>query len=167
MDDPTVSGEPTIRPATMADVEAILALHVASIRRLGAETYSPRQVDAWATKPEGTSPYEASIRDDGRHVIVAERDGELLGWGRLDRSDGEVSAVYVHPDHARQGVGSALVAHLEALAREWGFDRLHLWASLNAVPFYESLGFLRLDKRLHETTGGVVMSCVEMEKPLE
>lgn len=166
MPDTTATGNLTVRPGTLDDVDALLDLHVASIRGLGAATYSPHQVDAWATKPEGTRPYEASIRDERRHLVVAERDAELVGWGRLDCSDGQVSAVYVHPDHARDGVGSVIMAHLEDVARERGILRLHLWASLNAIPFYESLGFTRLEKRLHETTGGVVMSCVEMEKDL-
>ena len=225
----------TIRPARLDDAEAILNLHVASIRELGASHYSERQIDSWATKPEGVEPYEASIRDSSRHVVVAVReelrleggvprderagseqserpvgreddqresserangvfvsdqrertngssepvsDGEerrrrpvsreddLAGWGRLDLNDGEVSAVYVHPEFARQGVGSMILDHLVSVGREVGMDRLHLWASLNAVPFYEAAGFESLGETVHETTGGVVIECVEMEREL-
>ena len=156
----------TIRPAEVADTEAILSLHQASIRQLAGGAYSPTQIDSWARKPDGTRPYEVSIRDDSRHVVVGERDGDLAGWGRLDENDGEVSAMYVHPDFAREGVGSAILDHLEGVAREGGIERLHLWASLNAVPFYESAGYAALGETLHETSGGVVIECVEMEKEL-
>lgn len=180
----------TIRPAQVADAEAILELHQASIRELASGVYSPTQIDSWARKPDGARPYEVSIRDDTRHVVVGEReipaesesrneragsdqgerpasrDGDLAGWGRLDANDGEVSAVYVHPDHVREGVGSAILARLERVAREVGLERLHLWASLNAVPFYEAAGYAALGETLHETSGGVVIECVEMEKEL-
>lgn len=155
-----------IRPARLADAAAILALHQASIRELASGAYSPAQIDSWSEKPDGVEPYEVSIRDDTRHVVVAEWEDDLAGWGRLDLNDGEVSAVYTHPDFAREGVGSAILAHLEEVAREKGMDRVHLWASLNAVPFYESAGFEAMGETLHETTGGVVIECVEMEKGL-
>lgn len=158
--------EVTVRPARVEDAEAILALHEASIRELGADHYSERQIDSWA-KRDGVEPYETSIRDDSRHVVVCERRGQLAGWGRLDKNDGEVSAVYVHPDHAREGVGATILEHLEAVGRETDLDRLHLWASLNAVPFYEDAGYEPLGETLHETSGGVVIECVEMEKELE
>lgn len=179
-----------IRPARLEDAEEILALHQASIRELASGAYSPAQIESWTQKPDGTEPYEVSIRDDTRHMVVAERarpaksdsrteragsdrgerpasrDGELVGWGRLDLNDGEVSAVYTHPDHAREGVGSAILGHLEGVARNVGMERIHLWASLNAVPFYERAGFEAMGETLHETSGGVVIECVEMEKGL-
>lgn len=166
MIEPASPGEVTIRPARVRDAPAILDLHVASIRELGSSHYSQRQIDSWADKPEGTEPYETSIRDDTRHVVVAERDDDLAGWGRLDVVDGEVSAVYVHPDHAREGVGTAILEHLLALAREEGLDRVHLWSSLPAVTFYEAAGFEDLGEDLHRTSRGVVIECVEMEKEL-
>ena len=155
-----------IRPARLADAEAILLLHQASIRELASGAYSSAQIDSWSEKPDGTEPYEVSIRDDTRHVVVAEWEDDLAGWGRLDLNDGEVSAVYTHPNFARKGVGSAILGHLEGVAREEDMDRVHLWASLNAVPFYEGAGFEAMGETIHETTGGVVMECVEMEKDL-
>lgn len=188
--------EVTIRPARVEDAEAMLAISEASIREFGADHYSPRQVDSWARAPEGAEPYEVSIRDDTRLVVIAEREnranrdapreraatnragsgrwgrsasraGGVVGWGRLDKNDGEVSAMYVHPDHARQGVGSALLEHLLRVAREEGLQRVHLMASLNAVVFYERAGFEAMGETVQETSGGVAIECVEMEKELE
>lgn len=84
------------------------------------------------------------------------------------RSDavGEVRAVYVHPAFARQGVGSALYADLERWARERGVDSLGLWASLNAVGFYERQGFERVAEHDHEFDGDVAATVVEMRTEL-
>lgn len=71
--------------------------------------------DAWASKDDGP---EYPIDSDEHVMIVAERDGSLAGFGDLHVSNAEGLAVYVHPDHAHCGVGSAIVSHLESVAQE-------------------------------------------------
>ncbi|SIR16342.1 putative acetyltransferase [Haladaptatus litoreus] len=156
----------SIRPATEADAKAILDLHVASIRAFGPERYRDEQVEAWATKPLGSAPYRESVRNEFEHIVVAEVNGQIAGFGRLDYGNAVVDAVYVHPDFARDGVGSALLSHLESKAAAKTIDSLSLRASLNAVPFYEQAGYERVETLSHETTGGVELACVEMTKNL-
>lgn len=160
----------TVRPTTAADAAEILALHVASIRAFGPAAYDERQVDAWATKEHGPEGYPVS--DDRKRMFVVETDDGLAGFGQLNLDDGasgddaEVGAVYVHPDYARRGVGSTLLAKLEDVAREEGFVSVSLLASLNAVPFYERAGYERVEEATHATTGDVELTCVRMRKPL-
>lgn len=80
---------------------------------------------------------------------------------------GEVRAVYVHPNHARQGVGTALLDELERRARRRGFDSLVLTASLNAVPFYEHHDYETVDELVHEFGGEVEGGAVVMRKSLD
>ncbi|GAA0230956.1 GNAT family N-acetyltransferase [Halobacterium noricense] len=157
---------PSIRPATEADAESILDLHVASIRAFGPERYRDEQVEAWATKPLGSAPYRESVRNEFEHLVVAEVDDEIAGFGRLDYGNAVVDAVYVHPDFVRDGVGSALLSHLETEAAAKNIESLSLRASLNAVPFYEQAGYERVETVAHETTGGVELASVEMTKTL-
>lgn len=49
--------------------------------------------------------------------------------------------MYVQSDYDRQGVGSAVLAHLERYALGAGAGYLELWASINAVEFYERMGY--------------------------
>ncbi|WP_266077716.1 GNAT family N-acetyltransferase [Haladaptatus caseinilyticus] len=157
---------PSIRSATEADAEAILELHVSSIRAFGPERYHDEQVEAWATKPLGSALYRESVRSRSEEIVVAEVDGDIVGFGRLDHENEVVTAVYAHPDYAREGVGSALLTNLEAKAIERDIDSLSLRASLNAVPFYEQAGYERSETVAHETTGGVELTCLEMTKRL-
>ena len=113
-------------------------------------------------------------------MFVAETDGEIAGFGQVNLDGeasetpregggtvvGEVTAVYVHPDHVRRGVGSALLDRLEAHARDEGLDALSLTASLNAVPFYERAGYEPAEEVTHATTDEVDLTCVRMETGL-
>lgn len=167
----------TVRDARPADAEAVMAAHVAAIEAGGPDAYDDAQVAAWAERPGGADPYREHARDDDHVFVVAERDGDVVGFGHLvppdagadagsDRPEGEVRAVYVHGDHAGEGVGRALLARLEAAARERGLEALSLSASLNAVGFYERHGYERVAESVHETTGGVELPVVEMRKSL-
>jgi putative acetyltransferase len=158
-----------VRPATPEDAHDILDLHVASIRAFGPDAYTDAQVDAWATVPDGAPGYP--IDEAGQYYVVCERAGTLAGFGHLTNeaaeygTDAAVEAVYVHPDHTRCGVGSAILAHLEGYARGQGHGSLALWASLNAVAFYEAAGWERVGERTHETSGAE-LTVVEMERHL-
>lgn len=56
--------------------------------------------------------------------IVAQIPGMLLGYAVLDAETGEVDAVFVDPAAHGQGVGRALLAALEAMARERDVEKL-------------------------------------------
>lgn len=128
-----------VRPATPSDAPEILDLHVASIRAFGPEAYDDRQVAAWADKDGGPDRYP--VGEAGHYLAVAERQGSVVGYGHLVAPNDEIRAVYVRPDRADEGVGSAILDHLEARARERGSEGLRLWASRNAVGFYEHHGY--------------------------
>ena len=65
-------------------------------------------------------------------------------WGdhrlRINRSRRGLRAVYVDAAYGGQGVGRALLARLEELARDAGAAELRIDVSVNAVPFYEANG---------------------------
>ncbi len=77
-----------------------------------------------------------------------EREGRLVGvMGLQDK--GEVALVrhaYVHPAHQRQGIGSALVAHLRGLTEKPML--VGTWAAASwAIRFYEKQGFSLVPSR--------------------
>ena len=49
--------------------------------------------------------------------------------------------LFVHPDHHRKGVATALLATAEAAARAAGLKRMHTEASLTARPAFEASGY--------------------------
>jgi len=176
---------PTIRPARPDDESAIEAVHEAAIRAFGPEAYDEVQVSAWANEGVDETGWGvgdvANLGDDDRYAVVAEVDETVVGFGRVrlgavpdapadrllalvDRPVAEVTAVYVHPDHARAGLGTAILDALEARAREAGATVIGLLAARNAVEFYEENGYEAVASRPHEPADSVEMAATWMEK---
>lgn len=161
-----------IREAQAADAPRIAEIHEQSIRGLATEAYPTEVIEAWAS---GKDPTNYPIDDEGSYFVVAEHDTEVAGFGELviQSADyfhtdvsGEIRAIYINPDYARMGIGSAIYAELEATAREQQIGSIGLWASLNAVPFYESQSFERVKRITHEFGGEEEGPAVEMKKVL-
>ncbi len=99
--------------------------------------------------------------------MIAERDGSPVGIGALVVANSELRACDVLPDAARCGVGAALVAELERLARVHGLAYLRLESSLTAVPFYGAMGYCVEERGERAIAPGVLMAAVKMRKQLE
>lgn len=92
---------------------------------------------------------------DARHpVMVAERDGELVGWGSLNVFNPREAydhvadfSIYVARTARGTGVGRSLLDALSAVARELGFHKMVLAAfewNTKGIKLYERAGFRRV-----------------------
>jgi len=147
-----------LRDATPEDSEAIRSVHARSIRGLGPAAYSQEQVAAWAAGCE-SADYAEAIESADTEFLVAVTDAAVVGFGSLTLAvpsgytapaEAEITAVYVDPAVAREGVGARLCGALERRAWDAGIRRLGLTASRNAVPFYEAQGYERVTEQEHE-----------------
>ena len=131
-----------IRKATLADAPAIKPLIATSARMLGAGDYTAEQIEAALL---GVWGVDTEIIRDGTY-FVGEADNDLVlcgGWSRratlfggdaydqresrlLDprREAARIRAFFVHPNWARRGLGSRLLALCEREARAGGFVRV-------------------------------------------
>lgn len=152
----------TIRPLGAADLDTVGALQEASILALGAGTYAPEQLAAWARLGWH---YRHQLPLDQGGFVVAERAGRVVGVGgwspdSLVRELAWLRYLFVHPDCARQGIGRKLVDAAEASARALDKSAFHVWSSLNAVAFYEALGYRRLRAGRWPLTGKIELDYV-------
>lgn len=163
----------TVREATAADADAIADVHAASIRGLGSDEYDDEQIRAWLSN---VHPERYPLETDGFRAVVADHEADgVVGFGLLDcepsgRADplaGEIAAVYVRPEHARGGIGSAILEALESAARNAGLETLVLTASRNAVAFYERRGYEGIETVRLEMSDGVELACLRMRRRLD
>ncbi|MEY7848855.1 GNAT family N-acetyltransferase [Natrarchaeobius sp. A-rgal3] len=159
-----------VREATATDAVDVEDVHAAAIRELGSDAYDDRRIEAWCSHVHSE---RYPVGESGFRVVVADRDGEIVGFGLLEcdpsdleASTGEIGAVYVHPDDARDGIGSAILADLEDAARESGLEALELTASRNAIPFYRRRGYEGCETVFLEMQEGVRLECLRMRTRL-
>lgn len=72
---------------------------------------------------------------------VALVEGEVVGTGRL-LPDGTIGRMAVATAARGAGIGAALLARLEARARERGLPAVELHAQVHATGFYDKAGYL-------------------------
>jgi ribosomal protein S18 acetylase RimI-like enzyme len=159
-----------IRPGTPEDAEAVARVHLETWRvayrdvfpREALEDFSAERVARRAEMHRQAPP------------IVAEVDGKIVGFvsvGRAndDDADGELYAIYVHPDHWDRGLGRELIAAGEQRLRELGHEHAVLWVlqdNPRARRFYELAGWTLDGSRRPIEIFGVEVPEIRYEKRL-
>lgn len=77
-----------------------------------------------------------------------------------------IRAMYTHPAHARKGVGRAVMALCEGAARDAGFARAELMATLAGEPLYRACGYVPLEHVAAPGPNGVTVPLIRMGKTL-
>ena len=124
-------------------------------------------IEAWA-RPITDHVIERLLANRDEELrLVAEIDGEPVGIGAIVVGNSELRACYVAPSAARRGVGTALVAKIEDIAREHRLDHLQLESSITAEPFYSALGYQVESRGELFLAPDVPMAAVKMRKRLD
>ena len=133
-----------VRPATAADADAICRIYNQGIEdrvaTLETELRTPAERRQWLANRSPRHP-----------VIVAETNGEIVGWGSLNVFNPREAyrfvadfSVYVERTWRGRGVGRVLLEKLIELARAHGFHKMVLSAfpfNADGMALYEKLGF--------------------------
>jgi ribosomal protein S18 acetylase RimI-like enzyme len=142
----------SIRRATPADLDTVVALRLALLREECRSTASGRMRTGVTRR--ANQLYRAQLESPGELTLLAEHDGVTLGILRCAESSGHpllepdryayVSSVYVVPPARRSGVVRALLSHANHWCRDRGLVemRLHNAAdSATANAAWDALGF--------------------------
>ena len=180
-----------VRKATAADVPRLREVIEASVRGLQAEDYSPAQIEGALKSVYGV---DTQLIADGTYLVAEVSESqeqesqkpEIIacgGWSKrktlyggdqyaaredslLDpaRDAARIRAFFVHPDWARRGIGGLILDACETAAREAGFTRLEMGATLSGVAFYRSKGYTALENLEAPLGKGEVLPIVRMAK---
>src|SRR6267142_351782 len=172
----------TIRKANLDDCEAIERLIMESALNLSREDYSEQQIEAAILTVFGV---DTDLILDGTY-FVAESPGMLIGcggWSKrktlfggdqfANRDPGEldpkseaakIRAFFVHPAHARKGIGRAILLACENEARAYGFRSVELMSTLPGIPLYKACGYQGDQSLEIELRDGVRLELLRMRK---
>src|SRR5262245_39832854 len=180
-----LGGPVLIRLACAADVPKLQELIERSARALSVGYYSDVQIESAVRYVFGV---DSSLISDGTY-FVAETQGVPSGCGGWSRrrnlyggdqrptgsmelldpatDAARIRAFFVAPEYARHGVGRRLLEACVAAARDAGFRRLELMATLPGVPFYRNAGFGECERVTDALPDGTQIEFVRMERTLE
>ena len=175
----------THRLATTADLPALREVMRRSIETLQEGFLSPQQVAA-SHKVMGL---DSQLVTDGTYFVV-EQTGRIAGCGGWSwRStlyggdDSQISrepraldpatdaagirAMYTDPAFVRRGVGRLVLTLCEQAAREAGFRRATMMATMAGVPLYRACGYVEAEPMIKASVDGIEVPLVRMEKRLD
>jgi GNAT superfamily N-acetyltransferase len=176
-----------IRKATAADTPRLREIIEASVRGLQANDYSPSQIEGALKSVYGV---DSQLIADGTYLVaeLAEPPNEPTivacgGWSKRKtlyggdqyaaREDSllapakdaaKIRAFFVHPEWARRGIGSLILEACENAAREAGFTRLEMGATLSGVAFYRAKGYEAVETQEVDLGNGGMLPIVKMAK---
>ncbi|HEY4678472.1 MAG TPA: GNAT family N-acetyltransferase [Candidatus Angelobacter sp.] len=178
-----------IRPAVSADIPVLRELIDASVRQLQAGDYSPAQIDSALRTVFGV---DSQLIDDGTYLVVQtvpsdSNDHPVIvacgGWSKRktlyggdrwrDRQDdmldpkidaAKIRAFFIHPDWAREGIGTLLLDACESAARAAGFTRFEMGATLTGAKLFQKRGYVAMERLEVPLEGDVTLPIIHMVK---
>ena len=168
-----------IRPMALADCDRVAEIRVrgwqSAYRGLIPQSY----LDGMSVARDAERHRTRFGQGDGSVVnLVAERDGEVMGWachgpyrdGEVRTADAELYAVYVDPRRYGTGIGHALLLETLRSRTAVGHDRMYLWVlrdNVRARRFYERAGFDADGIEEPFEADGVLVPEVRYARPLD
>lgn len=147
-----------IRKYESGDCARLAELFYQTVHSVNARNYTEEQLDAWADGQVDLAAWDRSFSE--HYTAVAVLDGGIVGFGDIDRV-GYLDRLYVHREHQRCGIASAICNVLE---HEAGGKAVTTDASITAKPFFESRGY-HVVRRQEVLRRGVLLTNYNMEKP--
>jgi putative acetyltransferase len=134
-----------IRRFNLGEEVALFEIYHSAIHLVACRDYTEEQVNAWAPADFDRDLWVNRIR--GINPFVAEIEGKLVGYADV-QSNGYIDHFFVSGRHPRQGIGSALMKLIESEAVRMGVPDLTSQVSRTTQPFFESFGFVVIEKRV-------------------
>jgi putative acetyltransferase len=151
-----------IRSYSADDLPLLADLFRRSVRQCTQDDYNEEQRLAWA--PDELDMVAWAHKRLSKPTWVAEVNGVVAGFIDLE-PDGHVDMLYVHPDHARKGLATALLIEAQNAAQRQGNTRMYSEVSLTARRAFEKCGFVVV-ARQEVTVRGQTMVNLRMERSL-
>ncbi len=153
-----------LRKAQPADIPALHELIALSVHGLMTVTYTQSQLQFALGIWLGV---DSQLVADGTYFVVeTEQEGETVmvacgGWSKRktpygsdhrpgredtlldpDTEPATIRAFFVHPNWTRKGIGSLILDKCEDAARNAGFSKFEMGATLTGVPLYVKRGYV-------------------------
>ena len=90
------------------------------------------------------NPEELIKKSKDTKLFLALINGKIVGGGGIKKN--KIRTMFIDPKYQKKGIGKNIYERLEKIARENSEKKLWLHAAIDAVEFYEKLGFKKIGK---------------------
>ncbi len=169
-----------VKFARIEDIAEIKNLMVLAIEKLQTQYLTPEQILA----SHSAMGLDTQLIEDGTYFCVWKKN-QIVGCGgwsfrqtlyggnhTVGRDAGHLNpaydrarirAMYTHPDHIRQGIGSLILKTAEQAAASDGFKSFEMAATLAGEPLYTRHGYI-VEARWLDENGAVPIPLLTMVK---
>lgn len=136
-------GAVEIRNLTVDDLSDVRYLQTTALKHQAGNALSDEEIENFVAHVYSRSYSDWLIT---QHVFTAWLNGELVATGGYSPSDDSGASVRLHsifvsPMFPRMGLGRRMVLEVEDRERRSGYDTIAVRASLNAIEFFEKVGY--------------------------
>ncbi len=119
-------------------LKRLIEIHKECISKTNSQFYEQEQINEWLS----TIKIE-NIQDqlESTTWVVIKNNNKILGFAQYSLEDKEIYQIQIDPDEQGKGYGRELYNYIENDFRINKIKQISLLATLNAVQFYENLGF--------------------------
>lgn len=137
------------RPATAADIDAVVALVESAYRGDASRVGWTTEADFLDGRRTGADDIQAILAKPRSRLLLAERDGALIACAHVAVEDeaGYFGMFSVDPQQQGGGIGKAVLEEAERIARaDWGMSCMRMTVidiREELIAFYERRGYHR------------------------
>ncbi|WP_269533918.1 GNAT family N-acetyltransferase [Chitinimonas sp. BJYL2] len=161
-----------MRAATPADIPAVATLAYEIWHAVYPAIIPAGQIDYMLAQRYHADALLAQMSGQDQWLDLLERDGALIGfcqYQRLDAARLKLDKLYLLPAHHGQGLGAAMLRHVDARALSLGFSQIELAVNKRneaAITAYLRHGYTVARETCVDIGGGFVMDDFVMHKSL-
>ncbi len=142
----TINMKFAFEKAKSSDYEEIHNVMQTSAREISRKAYHKELVDTFDKfYNEKTKDYiKQTLENPANHTIAAKDKNRIIGFIQLTvhRENGTISHLYILPGYEGNSVGTQLFSLIKAQALQLHITKLMIESTLNALTYYEKLGFV-------------------------
>lgn len=146
-----------IRRYVPSDCKQLAELFYQTVHTVNARDYTEEQLKVWAKGSVDLEEWNKSL--SAHYTVVAVEENVIVGFGDIDKS-GYFDRLYIHKDHQKQGIGTAICNELEGVVEA---DKIITHASITAKPFFIHRGY-KVIKEQQVIRKGISLTNYFMEK---
>lgn len=136
------------KKAKLSDCEEICTVMQTSARELSRKVYRDHLKDTFDKFYVDKTPdyIRKTLENQHSYTIIAKNSDRIVGFIQLkfDHKVGNISHLYILPGYEGNSIGTQLFDLGKERAVQLNVDKLYVESTLNALSYYEKLGFVNI-----------------------